>query len=93
MFEDASDWTTRVRSVVDLLVSPLRADGADVVVADCDQGAALLSVRYVEGPCASCVMSAADLARLLEEGLRAAIGTEVRVQVEGQAAPATSERA
>jgi len=36
-------------------------------------------------------MSAADLARLLEEGLRAALGSEVRVQVEVQAASATSE--
>jgi Fe-S cluster biogenesis protein NfuA len=91
MLEDADDWTTRVRSVVNVLVSPLRADGADVAIADCDQGAALVSVRYVEGSCASCVLSAADLARLLEEGLRAALGSEVLVQVEAQAASATSE--
>jgi Fe-S cluster biogenesis protein NfuA len=91
MFEDVSGWTTRARSLVDVLVSPLRADGADVVVTRCDQGAALVSVRYVEGSCASCVMSAADLARLLEEGLRAGLGSEVWVQVEAQATPATSE--
>jgi Fe-S cluster biogenesis protein NfuA len=91
MFEDVSGWSTRVRSVVEVLVSPLRADGAQVVLSGCDQGAALVSVRYVEGSCASCVMSAADLARLLEEGLRAALGSEVWVEVEAQAAPATSE--
>jgi Fe-S cluster biogenesis protein NfuA len=82
MTDGLTGWTIRVRSALDVLVSSLRSDGADVVVIRCDPEASKVSVRYIEGSCNSCTMSASDVARLLEEGLRAAVGSEVHVQID-----------
>jgi Fe-S cluster biogenesis protein NfuA len=76
-----TDWTVRVQSVVNVLVAPLRTDGADVAVTACDPDTGELHIDYTPGTCTTCTMSGPDLGRLLEDGLRTAVGSEVRVIV------------
>jgi Fe-S cluster biogenesis protein NfuA len=82
MAEAATEWSRRVRSVLDVLAAPLVADGAQVVTNRCDPHSGELSIKYGPGSCATCAMTSADLARLLEGGLRATVGSDIRVIVE-----------
>jgi len=72
-------WRMRVREAADLILAPLITDGGVFHYDEIDYRSRRLSVSYRLAVCDTCAISPEDLAAILDEGLRRAIGSSVAV--------------
>lgn len=74
-------WRMRVREAADLVLAPLIIDGAVFHYDSIDYPSRRLSVSYSLAVCDMCAISHEDLAAILDEGLRRAVGSAVAVEM------------
>ena len=74
-------WRMRVREAADLVLGPLITDGGVFHYDEIDYASRRLSVSYSLAVCDACAISHEDLAAILDEGLRQAIGSAVTVEM------------
>jgi hypothetical protein len=74
-------WRIRVREAADLVLAPLITDGGVFHYDEIDYASRRLSVSYRLAVCDMCAISHEDLAAILDEGLRRAVGSAVAVEM------------
>lgn len=74
-------WRMRVREAADLILAPLITDGGVFRYDEIDYPSRRLSLSYRLAVCDTCAISHEDLAAILDEGLRRAVGSAVAVDM------------